>query len=119
MGKPLDNYFSETIPDGASEYDYTEAYNCADRIIKGRRFMTTTKGYLGWAPDNMYGNDENQVRKGDKVAVLFGCSTPIVIRPYGNYFQVLGEAYVQGIMDGEAVEFLESGQCETRDFVFC
>lgn len=81
--------------------------------------MTTTNGHLGWVPDNMYGNDENQVRKGDKIAVLFGCSTPIVIRPHGNCFQVLGEAYVQGFMDGEALEFLESGQCESRDFIFC
>ncbi len=119
MGNPLASYFSETIPDGASEYDYTEVYNCADRMIKGRRFMTTTNGYLGWVPDNMYGTDENQVGKGDKVAILFGCSTPIVLRPHGNCFQVLGEAYVQDLMDGEALEFLKSGQCETRDFVLC
>jgi hypothetical protein len=72
MGKPLGSYFSETIPDNASEYDYTGVYNCADRMIKGRRFMTTANGHLGWVPDNMYGNDENQVQKGDEVAVLFG-----------------------------------------------
>jgi hypothetical protein len=65
MGKELDTYFRETVSDEASEYDYTEVFSCADRTAKCRRFMTTKKGYLGWAPDNMYGEDHNQVRKGD------------------------------------------------------
>ena len=119
MGNPLDSYFDETVPEDASEYDFTEVFSCADRACKGRRFMTTTKGYLGWAPDNMYGNDQNQVWKGDRIAIIFGCSTPICIRPMGLYFQVLGEAYIQGLMDGEALKFLEHGKCEVRDFMFC
>jgi hypothetical protein len=119
VGRTLDEYFSETIPDDASEYDYTEVYSCFDRTSKGRRLITTKNGYLGWAPDNMYGSDEDQVRVGDKIAIIFGCSTPIVIRPQGSHFLVLGEAYVQGMMDGEALEFLKSGQCDVQDFLFC
>jgi hypothetical protein len=117
MGRTFDEYFSETIPKDASEYDYTEVYSCFDRTCKGRRLMTTKHGYLGWAPDNMCGSEEDQVRLGDKIAIIFGCSTPIVIRPQGNFFQVLGEAYVQGLMDGEALEFLKSGQCKVQDFL--
>ena len=119
MGKPLDDYFSDTIPKNASEYDFTEVYSCNNRTGQGRRFMTTLNGYLGWVPDNLYDNDESQVRSGDKIAIIFGCSTPIVIRPRGGYFQVLGESYVHGLMDGEALHFLESGQCQARDFTFC
>jgi hypothetical protein len=119
MGKTLDEYFSETIPDDALEYDYTEVYSCFDRTSKGRRLMTTKHGYLGWAPDNLYGSDEDQARVGDKIAIIFGCSTPIVIRPQGNHFLVLGEAYVQGLMDGEALKSLKSGQCDVQDFLFC
>lgn len=119
MGLPLDNYFNENIPDGASEYDYTEVYSCVDRTGKGRRFMTTVKGYLGWVPDNLYGDDEAQTKNGDLIAIVFGCSTPLVIRPEGKYFLVVGEAYVQGLMEGEAVEFWMSGECVTQDFTFC
>ena len=36
-----------------------------------------------------------------------------MVRPYGDYYQVLGEAYVQGLMDGEAITALESGQHAT------
>jgi len=81
--------------------------------------MTTKHGYLGWAPDNLYDSDEDHAKVGDKIAILFGCSTPIVIRPQGNCFLALGEAYVQGLMDGEALKFLKSGQCEAPDFLFC
>lgn len=119
MGKPLDHYFKEIIPSDASEYDYTEAYSCNNRTGQGRRFMTTMNGYMGWAPDNMYGDDETQVKVGDKIAILFGCSTPIVIRPHESHFQVLGESYVQGLMEGEAMELLNSGQLEAQNFTFC
>ncbi|KAE9375137.1 HET-domain-containing protein [Stipitochalara longipes BDJ] len=119
VGKPLDTYFEETVPDNASEYDYTEVFSCADRTAKCRRFMTTKKGYIGWAPDNMYGNDHNQVRKGDQIAIIFGCSTPICIRPMAGYFQVIGEAYIQGLMEGEALRFLEERKCEETEFTFC
>jgi hypothetical protein len=37
----------------------------------------------------------------------------------GGYFQVLGEAYIQGLMDGEALKFLNDSGCELGDFTFC
>ncbi|OWO98772.1 hypothetical protein B2J93_4643 [Marssonina coronariae] len=119
LGRPLESYFNETIPDDASEYDYTEAYSCNNRTAQGRRFIVTTNGYMGWGPDNMYGDDASQLRRGDKIAIIFGCSTPIFIRPCGPFFQVIGEAYIHGIMDGEALSFLKAGHFEARDFVFC
>jgi len=115
----LGSYFRNRIPNGASEYDYIDVYTCFDRTCQSRRFMTTSNGYLGWAPDNIYGSDEDQTRKGDLISVIFGCSTPIVIRPHGKLFKVVGEAYVQGLMDGEAMRFLESGDFQVQDFTFC
>jgi hypothetical protein len=118
-GQRLHNYFSDRIPNNASEYDYTETYSCFDRTSKGRLLMTTANGYLGWAPDNIYGNKEDQTKKGDLICIIFGCSTPIVIRPHGKLFKVVGEAYIQGLMDGEAMNFLESGLYHIQDFTFC
>jgi hypothetical protein len=119
MGRPVDDYFGDEIPDGSSKYDYTEVYSCVDRTGKGRRFMTTAKGYLGWVPDNLFGDDEAQTKKGDLIAIIFGCTTPLVISPQGEYFQVVGEAYVQGLTEGEAMEVLKTGQCLAQDFTFC
>lgn len=120
LGKQkLGDYFTDKIPEDASEEDFKEAYSCFDRVCKGRRFMTTETGYMGWAPDNIYGTDENQTREGDMIAIIFGCSTPITIRPYGSKFQVLGGTYVQGLMEGEAMGFLKSGLYKVQDFVYC
>ncbi|KAF5566543.1 heterokaryon incompatibility het-6 [Fusarium phyllophilum] len=87
----LDDFFYDEIPQDASELDYSEVYSCFDRASQKRRFVTTTNGYMGWAPDNIFGKDSEQTRPGDMIAVLFGCSTPVVIRRYGpcGYFQSL------------------------------
>ncbi|KAI2479831.1 HET domain containing protein [Pyrenophora tritici-repentis] len=120
LGKNLlDSFFSDEIPADASEYDFCEVYSCSDRSAKKRRFMTTVKGYMGWAPDNIFSEDDERTRAGDLIAIVFGCSTPLAIRPCGERFQVLGEAYVQGLMDGEAVNTLREGRYVTQSFVFC
>ena len=60
---------------------------------KGRRFFTTTMGFMGLAPDI--------AQVGDKVCLISGCCTPFTIRPDGPNFCLLGESYVHGVMDGE------------------
>ena len=60
-----------------------------------RRLFITDSGYMGLT------HRSNQV--GDKVYVLLGGDMPFVIRPKGSHFLFRGEAYVHGIMDGEAL----------------
>lgn len=115
----LGDYFSDIIPDGVEEKDYAEVYGAFDRTSKERRLLLTSKGYLGWAPDNLYGDDSEQTQLADLVCIVFGCSTPLVIRPQNGLFQVMGEAYIQGFMDGEAMRLLETGECAIREFTFC
>lgn len=61
------------------------------------RFLTTCKGYIGWA--------HPRAEKGDKIYLLQGCSVPAILRkkPDGGYV-IVGDAYVQGIMNGEAIK---------------
>ncbi|KAK4445126.1 heterokaryon incompatibility protein [Podospora aff. communis PSN243] len=105
----LDDFFSDEMASDTIEFDYSEVYSSFDRASQKRRFMVTKNGYMGWVPDNIYG----------KATILFGCSTPIVIRPHGSCFQVIGEAYVQGLMDGEAMTLVVSGGVQRRGFTFC
>ena len=51
---------------------------------------------------------------GDCVCLLFGCSMPCVLRPFGESYRLVGEAYVHGYMNGEAVE--ERMRKETLDY---
>ena len=63
---------------------------------RGRKLFVTTKGHLGLGPDHL--------ESGDLVTVLFGCQVPFLLRKSVNgKYEVVGEAYVDGIMDGEAV----------------
>ncbi|RFU27148.1 hypothetical protein B7463_g9190, partial [Scytalidium lignicola] len=50
-----------------------------------------------------YGLAPAGTRKGDLVCILFGCSVPVVLRSRDDHFEVVGECYVHGMMDGEAV----------------
>ncbi|KAF2675777.1 HET-domain-containing protein [Lentithecium fluviatile CBS 122367] len=117
----FDDLFEEEIPQDTSEYDLTEVYSCFDRSSQRRRLMTTSSGYVGWAPDNINGEAGEQTQIGDLIAIVFGCSTPLAIRmlPDRTHYQVLGEAYVQGLMDGEAMKGLETKKYQLRTFTFC
>ncbi|MAD87405.1 MAG: hypothetical protein CL912_30980 [Deltaproteobacteria bacterium] len=118
--EPLGSYFSNAIPQDAEELTYMEVYCSCQRAVQQRRFMLTRNGYFGWGPDNLYETDQTKEMKvGDKIAIIFGCSTPLVIRPVGDKFMVVGEAYVQGFMDGEALALTESGTCDIQSFIFC
>lgn len=49
--------------------------------------------------------------QGDVIAVMFGMNIPLVLRPVGgDYYQIVGEAYVHGIMDGEVMKDSHAGQ---------
>jgi len=116
----LGSFFTDVIPGDADEKTYIEVYCSAQRTVQQRRFILTKQGYFGWGPDNVYNSDlSKELRVGDKIAIVFGCSTPLVIRPKGGQYEVVGEAYVQGFMDGEAMGLVESGQCEVKAFTFC
>lgn len=64
-------------------------------IDRTRVLASTSKGYVGWIPET--------ARLGDTVALLAGAPFPFILRkrPDG-YFSVVGDAYIQGIMHGEA-----------------
>lgn len=118
--QPLGSFFTNVIPKDADELTYIEIYCGSQRTVQQRRFMLTAKGYFGWGPDNLYDPDRSKaLRVGDKIAIVYGCSTPLIIRPKGDKFEVVGEAYVQGFMDGEALGVVNSGGSRVQKFTFC
>jgi hypothetical protein len=68
------------------------------RTLRNRRLGVTRKGYLGLLP--------GRVNVGDVVYVFDRCPLPYALRSVGNKgeFKFIGECFVYGIMDGEAVE---------------
>jgi hypothetical protein len=63
----------------------------------GRRYFVSHRGYLGVGPST--------TSPGDVIAIILGLDTPFVLRAIGeNRYQIVGEAYVHGIMDGELMK---------------
>jgi hypothetical protein len=54
---------------------------------------------------------------GDFVCVIFGCSVPVILRKVRDHFRVVGEAYVHGLMDGQAVKSLAEGELIEQEFL--
>lgn len=73
-------------------------------VLHNRRFFhykdEDSKTVLGLAPIS--------AREEDVVCILFGCSVPVALRPSAQVdksgcFEFIGECYIDGLMDGEAV----------------
>jgi hypothetical protein len=77
-------------------------------VLAQRRFMVTKSGYMGLVPI--------LTEVGDVICVLFGCDTPLVLRPVNDYYILIGECYVYGLMDGELVDCLQDGRAVKECF---
>jgi hypothetical protein len=64
-----------------------------------RSFSTTAKGYICLTPQS--------TRIGDSICVFEGGRTPYVIRKEGDEFKYIGEAYIHGLMNGEAFQMAD------------
>lgn len=58
----------------------------------------------GWEGRVLYGLAPKETKEKDMVCVLDGCSVPVVMRDEGRHWTLVGECFVYGIMDGEAVD---------------
>jgi hypothetical protein len=56
------------------------------------------------------------VRKGDLICILFGCSFPVALRQEGYHYIFIGAVYLHGWMNGEAVELYREGKLSLQDF---
>jgi hypothetical protein len=73
--------------------------------------------------EKLFGVGPPDTELGDVICILFGCSVPCILREHmhaegGPYFEFIGEAYIYGKMDGEAVTALSEDALrqETREF---
>jgi hypothetical protein len=51
------------------------------------------------------------VETGDDICILLGCNYPVVLRPEGPFYRVVGECYSYDLKDGETMGWLDSGKC--------
>jgi hypothetical protein len=78
--------------------------NATSKMLKGRRYMVSSDGFMALGPD------EAQI--GDWIFIIPGSEVPLLLRSLGDAgFILVGEIYVHGIMDGEIWQWArEKGQ---------
>lgn len=83
-------------PSNSSHGHTREIYKIMRAMLAGRKLMHGSGGYIGTVPQ--------PTQKGDEVCVLLGCHTPMVLRRIrDDIFRIVGECYVLGISEGEAL----------------
>ncbi|KAK2615941.1 hypothetical protein N8I77_002662 [Diaporthe amygdali] len=88
---------SEEIEFPPKETKTSHEFSRLQSFSKTRRIFRTKNGYLG--------NGPRFARRGDQVWALAGSKVPFILRPHDNEaFLLVGDAYVHGLMHGEAFE---------------
>ena len=91
--------------------------NRVQSVIWGRRLATIDQqhtldqGYAILGPTSC--------QAGDLVCILYGCSVPVLLRQNGDLgnFTFIGECYVHGMMDGEAILLQEHEELPTKQYM--
>ncbi|KAM7217151.1 Heterokaryon incompatibility protein (HET) domain containing protein [Rhypophila decipiens] len=65
-------------------------------MVSNRRYITMEEGFMRLAP--------TFTQSGDKVVVLLGCDSPLILRPLPNgEYRLVGKAIVYGLQDAEGL----------------
>jgi hypothetical protein len=75
----------------------------------GKVFVKLDNGLLGVGSDT--------TRDEDVVVVFFGSRVPFILRQHNDHYIFIGECYVYGIMDGEAIDSWREGKLRENIFV--
>ena len=105
------DFFPQSGGKGIDNANIVRDMRLAVLSLEGRTLITTTTGYLGLAP--------KAVRQGDVIAILPGCGCPIIFRPCGSLYNVLGECYIHGLMNGEFFELENKENTLQQEFTLC
>ncbi|KAH6672179.1 heterokaryon incompatibility protein-domain-containing protein [Halenospora varia] len=104
LSRMLGSKDSKSVNEGDKDFFRELAEN-----VSSKRLIITARGYIGMV--------HPWTEKGNVIAVIPGFKMTVVLRPYGDMWKLVGEAYVHGIMDGEALENID--QRQMTDFLLC
>ncbi|MCJ1333364.1 hypothetical protein MMC10_010059 [Thelotrema lepadinum] len=100
--KSIERELQKVVPLVPMQEDVLEAG--FERYALGRKMFGTTLGYLGIGPKGLCA--------GDVVAIIAGLEVPLILRERHNDdgYEVIGEAYVHGVMNGEGFDETKASQ---------
>lgn len=97
----------KSIHDGQEEGEYERFLTDMKMVCEGRTVLSTAQGRYGLGPLT--------AAPGDICCVFTGATVPFILRKsnQGSEYKLMGEAYVHGVMRGEAVrQYIKKGSDE-------
>jgi len=91
-----DSAFAELTSPATLQPEAMAYYRLHRDLAGGKLFFLTDDRYMGLAPLDTI--------EGDRVCVILGCSVPFIVRPTADGWIQVGECYVHGLMEGEAMD---------------
>lgn len=78
-----------------------------------RRFIITNNGYYGLAPQT--------TKEEDVCCIIYGMCVPIILRKTEkeHHYKLVGEAFIFGMMEGQALENIERWGLKKQDIILC
>lgn len=55
-------------------------------------------------------------RNGDIICIMFSYDVPLVLRPVRDHYELIGDYYIDGIIEGQAMKDLEEHRVELETF---
>jgi hypothetical protein len=106
---------ADSVPEAAplnSSFLWQRFMVDAVQACHGRKFFPTESGYFGLGPAAIGGWGDRDML----CCVFFGASVPFILQKHEHIYRLVGEAYVHGFMNGEAIEMWKRGELEEVDF---
>ena len=80
----------------ARKHPYAQYILSTVVATRARSFFVSDSGYMGLGP--------LALEKGDLICIFPGCNLPLMIREHDDHHVLIGDCFVWGLMDGEAMK---------------
>lgn len=105
---------SALIKDTTQPHMVREYLKRAQNVVWNRKLLESDN-------ENLFGLAPTDAEPGDVIAVLFGCSVPVILREHRQeggkkHFQFIGESYIHGKMMGEAMSGVKESSPAVEEF---
>jgi hypothetical protein len=96
---------SDAYRDYETDLEYTDSL-IIESVSGVWVFFRSPKGYIGLAHPG--------AKHTDKICILLGASVPFILRWCADHYVLVSEAYVHGLMYGEAINMAMRGELEVE-----
>jgi hypothetical protein len=89
-----------------------ETFDTVIEMMGNRIDVAKVRGHAVYATES--------VEKDDVICILLGCHYPVILRGCGEQmYKLVGECYSPHLMQGETMQWLDSGECQIETFTIC